>query len=298
MTFCTYFRRSPTFLFACLLSFLTADQVFAHARWVVPSHTIISGDQATAVTLDYSISNGIFHPDIALGGMPLGDNKAATSSTTVPPQLASTKAVLTQPNGEQQVLKSVDLGRKSSTYFTASDNGTYRVDLEQPPIDVILFTAADGSAGRLFGTPDAVARKLPEGAQQVEWITYLNRVQAFVTRNQVTQKTLHPSGSGLELKHFTHPNELFANEPVRYQMLLNGKVLVPNSDKTHLKITAAGTRYRNQRGSFTPPINETGEFVVRWPDAGLYLIEVEHELKGPEGTKMYALFLTLEIQPE
>lgn len=298
MIFCTYFRRSTTVVFACLLNFYIADPAFAHARWVVPSHTIVSGGEATTISLDYSISNAIFHPDIALGGMSLGDSKTATSSTPMQSLLANTQAVLTQPNGKQQTLKSVDLMRKSSTYFTASDNGTYRVDIVQSPLEVTLFTAKDGSPGRLFGTRDAVAQELPEGVQQVEGLTYVSRVQTFITRNQITHKTLRPGGSGLELKHFNHPNELFANEPVRYQLLLNGKVLTPNLGNTRIKITADGTRYRNQRGEFSPRIHETGEFIVRWPDAGLYLIEVEHDLVGPEGKTVYALFLTLEVQPE
>lgn len=298
MISCTGFRCSPTFVAIGLLSCLIANPASGHARWVVPSHTIVSGDKATAISLDYSLSNAVFHPDIALGGISLGDSENAISSDPLQSQLAKTQVVLTQPNGEQQILKSVDLGRKSSSYFTASNNGTYRVDVVQPPIDVTLFTAADGSEGRLFGTPDAVSQKLPEGAQQVERLTYVNRVQAFVTRNQITDKTLHPSGNGLELKHFTHPNEVFSNESVRYQLLLSGKSLTPSSDKTRIKITPGGTRYRNRRGNFTPPINANGEFIVRWPNAGLYLIEIEHELNGPEGKKVYALFLTLEIQPE
>lgn len=298
MTFCTYFRRSTTLVFACLLNVLAANLAYAHARWVVPSHTIVSGDEATTISLDYSISNDIFHPDIALGGVSLGSSETASPSTPMQLQLANTQAVLTKPNGKQQTLKSVDLARKSSTYFTAADNGTYRVDIVQSPIEITLFTAKDGSPGRLFGTRDEVAQKLPEGVKKVEGLTYASRVQTFVTRNQVTHKTLRPSGSGLELKHSTHPNELFANEPVRYQLLLDGKMLTPNSDKTRIKITAHGTRYRNQRGDFSPRLHETGEFIVRWPNAGLYLIEVEHDLVGPEGKTIFALFLTLEVQPE
>lgn len=63
------------------ISFLVTINVFlvsnvnAHERFVVPSHTLLSGDDKTQlVTLIASISNAIFHPDSPFGDSNTGAN--------------------------------------------------------------------------------------------------------------------------------------------------------------------------------------------------------------------------------
>jgi Nickel uptake substrate-specific transmembrane region. len=284
------------FVFA--LNSVACTTAYAHARWVIPSHTVISGDKPMAVSIDYSISNDIFHPDMAFGGAQIANISAEKGQVASPIMgfMAKTHAQVTTPNGDTQVLNSVDLGRKSSTYFTAPKSGTYRVEITQPTIDIILFKSKDGESERLFGSYDSIKSKLPKSATDIEYLQLKNRIQTFVTLNQTSQKNVAPSGEGLELKHNTHPNELFAGEKSTYRLLLNGEYL--GAKNSYIKITKGGTRFRNQRDSIEPMLFENGKFEITWPEAGFYLVEVEHEIKQAGSKLVYALFLTVEIHPE
>ena len=284
--------------FAFALNSVVTSTAYAHARWVIPSHTVISGDKPMAVSIDYSISNDIFHPDMAFGGAPLADIIAPKGHATKPIMsfLAKTLAQVTTPNGDTQVLNSVDLGRKSSTYFTARTAGTYRVDIAQPTIDITLFKSKNGENQRLFGSYESVKSKLPTGATNIESLQLINRIQTFITFNQTSKKNVAHSGEGLELKHNTHPNELFSGEKSTYQLLLNGKAL--GAKNSHIKITKGGTRFRNQRNSIEPTLSEKGQFEITWPEAGFYLVEIDHEIQQADSKLVYALFLTVEIHPE
>lgn len=282
-----------------IVNAVSALPASAHARWVVPSHTVVSGDKPMAISLDYSISNAIFHPDIAMGGKlltPSSENDG-NSGNPMAALMNKTRATVVNPNGETQILNSINQGRKTSTYFMVRDAGTYRVEIEQAAIDVTLFKTREGESQRLFGQYEAVKSKLPEGATAIESLQFINRIQTFVTFNQITTQNLAPSASGLELKHTTHPNELFAGEKSRYQLQLDGKA-VNNSKNSHIKITKSGTRFRNQRETIEPVLSEKGQFEVTWPEAGLYLVEVEHEVEQLSNKVVYALFLTIEIHPE
>lgn len=283
---------------AVTLNAITIAPAHAHARWVVPSHTNVSGDKPIAISFDYSISNAIFHPDIAMGGSELGSSiSSPESASPMAAMMAATQASVTVPSGKKSTLPSVNLGRKTSSFFTAEKPGTYRIDISQPPVDVTLFKSKDGEEQRLFGKLPDIKAKLPEGAKDIEALQFNNRIQTYVTHNQTSFEVVKPTGQGLELSHHNHPNELFAGEQSRYHLLLNGKA-VKGSQASHIKITKGGTRFRNQRGSLTPTLASDGSFSVTWPAAGFYLIEIDHETSTKNGKVIYALFLTVEVQPE
>lgn len=266
----------------------------AHARWVIPSHTVVSGDKPMSVAFDYSISNDLFHPDIALGGDErVGPLAASKPSPAARP--AGAYASVTKPDGSLQKLHSVDLKRKSSSFFVADVPGTYRVDIHQTPTEFTRYIGADGETQRLFGPPQQNRARLPTQARSITQLTYINRIQTFVTHNKTNLKTVKPTGSGLELRHFTHPNALFASERSDFALVMDGK---PLSQHGHVTITRGDTRFRNQRNSLHPEISDQGHFSVTWPEAGFYLLEVEHEIHEKNTTIIHALFLTLEVQPE
>ena len=50
---------------ALTVTALASSYANAHAQWLVPSHTSLSGDKAHYVMIDASISNEIFAPDKA-----------------------------------------------------------------------------------------------------------------------------------------------------------------------------------------------------------------------------------------
>jgi len=275
---------------------LICSNALSHARWVIPSHTVVSGDNPITISIDYSISNAIFHPDIAIGGdtylLSRKDNKASETMRTV---MDEVKAILVTPNNKQQLLKSINLGRKTSTYFTTSVPGTYRIDIQQPPIDVTLYKRQTGEQSRLFGPLTTTKKQIPNDATDITEIQYQNKIQTYVTYNQINNTVVRPTGHGLELKQKTHPNELFANEKANYQIILNGS---PLKGAAEVKVTKGGTRFRNQRNEIRPKVNNSGRFSVDWPESAMYLMEVEHETAINGKKTVYTLFLTLEVQPE
>ena len=301
-----------------LCSTLLCSSAFGHSRWVIPSHSILSGDKAPMVSIDFSISNDIFHPDLPLGGIPIQalNDKAEVnkgedqSNNPMLKMLNSTRVNVITPDGKTGAdLPMVNLGRKSATALTLEHSGTYRVNVIQNPVDVTLFKKSDGTPSRLFGPLEHVKEKLPNGATELKTLRIYNDIHTYVTRNDLSNKAIAPTGKGLELKHNTHPNELFTKEAAKYTLLFNGKAITDKDlqESVDLKITHHNTRYRNQRNTETPTLNKKGEFSITWPEPGLYLIEGELSLPSQSkktdtnkvsNTDIYAFFLTLEVTPQ
>ena len=290
-------------------SFTFSQHTHAHSRWVVPSHSTLSGDKAEAIAIDFSISNDIFHADLPMGGTPLeaiakGKNAANKPSSPKGPEnpmakmLNATTLNITAPDGSlHKDLPFVNLARKSASTFMLEQSGTYRIDVVQAPIDVTWFKNEKGEYGRIFGSHEAAAKSIPAKATDIEKWRIFNNIQAYVTRNDITQSALKATGHGLELSFGTHPSELFVNEKYQFSLQLNGKALGENIG---VKITRHNTRFRNKRNSLEPTTNTKGTFEVIFEKAGLYLIEAELKVPSKDGpvSTMYSLFVTLEVNPE
>ncbi len=276
------------------LAMLVSLNVFSHSRWIIPSHTILSGDTAEYVSLDFSISNDIFHPDLPLGGDIL-----VKPNEPNPSLLSTAKLKITYPDGsvfDDSPL--VNLGRKSSSAVQLMQSGTYRFNVEQAPVLITTFKNADGSPNRRFGSLKSAKASAPEGAKSFSTMKVHNWIETFVTRNQLNDNALSPRKKGLALVYQTHPNENFANESANFQLLLDGK---PVTEALALRLTRGGTRFRNQRHVIEPRLDEQGRFSVEWPEGGFYLLEAEVERESEEldiAVDVYALYVTLEVNPE
>lgn len=302
---------------------LISVQSLAHGRWIVPSDTILSSEEPVTITLDFSVSNDVFHPDHAYGGValqtlfdayqhkmgkdnkkdpkdkkPKGDKKGnkdseAKAKSPMAKIMASTRLRSVSPSGKiTEDASIVSFGRKSVAALALEESGTYRISVAQDPIHFVSFKYQDGKPGRMFGQLKEVT--LPEGAKDIESVTLINRVQTFVTRNGLTHENIQPQKDGLDVSSYMHPNELFSKEKNKYTLFFNGKPLA-NQD---VKITRGGTRYRNDRELIERTSDSNGRFEVQWPEAGMYVLEAEMSEKTEQGTISYGLFLTLEVNPE
>lgn len=293
---------------------LISVKSLAHGRWIVPSDTILSSEEPVTIALDFSVSNDVFHPDHAYGGVPLDslfnayrddkkgskkDDKKNSVQVKSPMAkvMASTRLRSVSPSGKiKEDAAIVNVDRKSVAALSLDESGTYRISVEQDPIHLVTFKHADGKPGRVFGTLNEV--DLPEGAKDIGSVTLINRVQTFVTRNGLTHENIQPQKSGLDVSSYIHPNELFSKEKNKYTLFFNGKPLA-NQD---VKITRGGTRYRNDRELIERTSDDNGRFEVQWPEAGMYVLEAEMSEKTEQGavshTMSYGLYLTLEVNPE
>ncbi|MDZ7922936.1 MAG: DUF4198 domain-containing protein [Marinagarivorans sp.] len=307
-SFNRYLRAAVAVIVGVSISHLA----FAHGRWIIPSHSILSGEQPAYVSVDMSISNDFFHPDIPYGGKPLmplpptkvdeKDHAAVVMAERLKRMqkvMDTTQLKVVFPNGQQKSdYAIVDLGRKSASAVYLDYAGTYRLELTQDPVLITLFENADGKAGREFGSPTEVKDLLPEGAKSIKFMRVSHRVNTYITLNDVTKTALKPEGKGLEIQFITHPNALFVGEKMRGQLLFNGK---PVPEPITLHVTRNDTRYRNQRDEQKITIKADGKFEIPWKTAGLYVVEAEYTDKKPHpeiDLDNYALYSTFEVNPE
>ncbi len=275
-------------LFALLF---LAQKARAHGRFILPTHTVLSGEQAQTVGLISSISNDIFHPDRALG-----DN----GKGVVDPELKNLFSILREkvilPDGSV----SEDIRWQAFARFSVADlpvdkPGTYRVSLIQPEVHMTTFKKPDGTPWRTFGK----MQNIPGGATDIVRRTTASRVDTFITYNNATRKAVEPTGVGLELAGETHPNDLFTGEPVKFRLFFNGKPVGPGVKGHFIR---QSTRHRNQRDAIEVETDKDGRFSVTFDEAGFYLLEAEYAFPGETGSEVdmhhHGLYLTLEVFPE
>lgn len=279
------------FYFLVLFSAGFSLSGLSHDRFMLPSHTVLSGEGTKEVSLIASVSNDMFHPDMAFG-----DNGKGNVKPSLKGFFSSLKSQIVTPDGktlEDNIWQA--FSRFSAGDVVMEKSGTYRVSLIQAPRLITFYKKADGSMGRIAG-PDP---KLPEGAKDAK--TYLNsaRVETYLTLNKPSKSALKISGVGLELGGESHPNDLFANEAARFQLFLDGK---PLTKEVSVKAVRGGTRHRNQRELIETKTEKNGSFQITFPQAGFYMLKAEWDSPGKEGSgieeESASLFVTLEVFPE
>lgn len=294
-------KLSFGFIFCVLLSNIS----YGHARWIKPSHTILSAEKAEYVSFDVSISNDIFHPDISIGGVALSDiskpdgNRDNQGNKKLEKIFGRIELMALPPESKDTIkLPMINLGRKSTSAMKIEQSGTYKVFIDQPEIAFTHFKNKNGKPGRLFGRASQLKDKIPEGAIHIETSLYKPRLETFVTKNAISDINSASSDKGLRFEYLTHPNELFVGESLTLRVLLNGEKVAHTGE---IKVTRNGTRYRNARETRTLVPNEQGEVHILWEQAGMYLIDAEVVVPSAEpGVKseIYALFAVLEVNPE
>ncbi len=233
--------------FVCVaLGTLGSTSAHAHRLWLLPSATVLSapGDW---VTVDAAVSNELFyfnHVPLRLDNLSIkGPSGAALS-----PQNAST-------------------GKFRSTFDAQlGEPGTYRIAVLNS--GVMATYTQKGEVKRWRGRAEDFAKQVPANAEELKVFETHGRVETFVTAGKPTD--IAAVGSGLELVPLTHPNDLFAEEPARFQLFLDGK---PASG-LEVTIISGGIRYRDNLGELKVATDAAGQFEVTWPEAGMYWINV------------------------
>ncbi|MBB1277285.1 MULTISPECIES: DUF4198 domain-containing protein [Pseudoalteromonas] len=269
---------------ALSLSALVSTSASAHGRWLLPSHTSLSGDKAHYVMIDASISNEMFAPDKAFKPK----EKGAEYDDTLLMALA--------PNGEpvSDTIRAYYLKRKSSAAVSLTEQGTYHIAMTQKPMYMTFYKNEEGKRQRVFGKKTEA--ELPSNAKDVTTTKVVSTVDTFVSRNGTSKPA--QLGLGLELSGPTHPNDLFVGEQARFQLLQDGKSA---GEGVEVSILKGDTRYRNERGEVKVTTDKDGMFTITWKEPGLYLIETSNKVTvNEEGVDAgrYALFTTLEVAPE
>lgn len=269
---------------ALLTTSLFSVNVMSHDRWIVPSHTQLSGEDTKHVAVDLSISNAIFHADKSYG----------TFDPKAPISLRNQPLVLIAPDGSQSApIVYTDAMRKSTAGIPLTQDGTHVVSLQTPTIQMTFYLDDEGNRKRVFG--DKSHPDLPANAKQLRTLEMHSTIETYVTKNAQTPVAVKSNGLSLSGHH---PNDLFVGEPVEFVILQNG---MPVPTGTEVTLTPGNTRYRNQRDAVTLTTDNSGKVSYTFPQAGLYLLNAgysrDSDKDGVE-TDRFVLFATLEVLPE
>ncbi len=259
-----------------LLALALPGDAYAHRAWLLPSATVLSGDEAW-VTVDAAVSNDLFffeHNPLRLDGL-----------------------VITAPDGSTLDAQNASTGKYRSTFdVELKTPGTYRLAIASS--GVFAQYEQGGETKRWRGKPEDIAKEIPEDAKDLKVTESQRRFETYATLGKPSTEAFKPVGKGLELVPITHPNDLVTGEEARFGLLLDGKP-APDLEVT---IVRGGIRYRDDLGEVKLTTDEKGEVAVTWPEPGMYWLEAsvnDDKTTVKEATQRRAGYaVTLEVLPE
>lgn len=259
---------------ALLLAFPLTS--YAHKVWLLPSQTVLSGAEPL-VTVDAAVSNDLFyfnHHPLRLDNLVI----VAPDGTKV--------------EGENQAT----LRYRSVFDLPLRQEGTYRLAV----VNDGLFASweENGERRRFRGNAETFATDVPKDATNLQVSESVGRIETFVTNGAPTEKALAPTGRGIELVAITHPNDLYAGEEGRFQLLIDGKP----APGLEVEIIRGGTRYRNSQDEVQVKTDAKGEFTVQWTEPGMYWLETstsDSKTQLPQASnRRLSYTATLEVLPQ
>lgn len=264
-------------LSACALLALglgTAMNAQAHRTWMLPSATVLSGEN-TWVTVDGAVSNSLFyfeHFPLQLGGLKI-----------------------TSPTGAEVEAQNQAKGKYRSTFdVELKEDGTYTLEMRRQGI--FARYTQDGEPKRWFGRAEKMERRIPKDAQDLQISEVDNRMQVFVTKGAPSDETFKPTGDGLELVPVTHPNDLFTGEEVTFRFLADGQP----AKGMEAVLIRGGIRYRDDVDEIKLTTDDEGHLKVTFEEPGMYWLNLKGEQPSTEiegATKRLGYTATLEVLP-
>lgn len=240
--------QTPLLSLCAALALAAPLSAEAHRSWLLPSGTIFSGEQPW-VTVDAASSNDIFY----------FEHNASSLENLL----------ITAPDGTQINAENQTKTRYRSVFdLKLAQQGTYRIALVNK--GMVASYKLNGETKRVRGTIEMLQKEIPAHAEELSVTESKSRVETFVTRGKPSTQSLQPTNDGLELVSVTHPNDLVAGESAVLRFLNDGK---PAAGFDAVVILA-GSRYRDQLGEMRMTTDQNGEIKVRWPEAGMYWVNV------------------------
>jgi uncharacterized GH25 family protein len=223
----------------------------AHRAWILPSSTVVSGDNAW-VTVDAASSNNLFFPDHR------------------PMQIDA--ITVTAPDGKVAKIANATVGQYRTTFDLKLDQkGTYRIANASSGFNA---TYKEGSETKRWrGTLAEFTAQGIDKKPGVELTIANRRVETFVTAGAPSDKALAATGKGLELVPVTHPNDLYSGEEASFKLMDNGKPAAGLA----VTIIAGGDRYREDEGAIKATTGKDGMLKVKFPTAGMYWLNTESQ---------------------
>lgn len=266
---------NPAVKTLCMLLALTPAVSEAARAWLLPSQTVLARSGGW-VAVDAAMADDLF--SVNQGALPIDG------------------LVVTGPEGQAVAAQNAAKARSRSTFdLELRQAGTYRVAV----VDSVVMARweEDGKPKRWRGTAADMAANIPANAAGLEVEESQRRVETFVTVGAPSALGA-AAGKGLELLPLSHPNDLYAGEPARFRVLLDGQP----APGVPVELIAGGTRYRDTPNELRLQSDRAGEFTVTWPAAGLYWLDLavqDDKASVPNVRKRRASYnATLEVLPQ
>lgn len=244
------FTRALVFIGASAPIFLA----HAHTPYLAPN--IFEPGRGGLITLDASFAERFFIPEVAFDNSEF-EVHLPSGEVTGPDTVVSLKS--------RRVVE-----------HTLEHEGTYRFSTGRRLGRVFRIYEKDGE--RLV--PEGDAASVPEGATLVDWYQSNTIAETWVTRGAPSQATIAPRGDGLEYLPVSHPNDLFAGEPLELQALYYGEPLAD--------VLVEVFKASRQSGDDSPVASlhsdANGTFSFLPQEEGVYLLRSRHRDKAPEGS--------------
>lgn len=252
--------------------------LFAHRFWILPSTSVLSGENQW-VTIDAAISNDLFFPN---------HHAPALSAFTV-----------TGPDGAKVEIKNGSEGKIRSTFdIELTAPGTYRIATVRGMLGASW--EEDGETRRWRGDSERFAAEGIASKPGVKVSRNHSRVETFVTAGEPDTTALKPTGEGLELvADKTHPNDLFAGEKASFVLHANGKP----AKGCKVTVIRGDDRYRDEVGEMIATTDGAGRFEIEWPEPGRYWLNASAEgeageVAGVPASQRFSYTATFEVLPQ
>ena len=268
-----------------------AAPAHAHRQWFLPSTTILA-DTNHGVTVEAAASTDPFKPD---------HRPMRTEAIKVWAPDGSMGAIENAATGNYRSVFDVKIDKPGTWRIgTVSDavTGRFKVGGEtwmvggRRPGGPTPATAQGAPAAPKFV---ASAAEIPANATEIDLTEVQSRNEFFVTAGAPTETLLKPAGKGLEMVPLTHPTDLVADEPGKFQFLVDGE---PAAGVT-VTVVPGGQRFRDAEGSQELTTGTDGTVTVPWPVAGYYWLNAtandEKPSAGRATKRRMSYTATLEV---
>lgn len=219
----------------------------AHSAFFVPSSTVLSKPQW--VTIDGGTGTDMFffnHGPLRLDGL-----------------------VVTAPDGSAVAPENLMIGKVRSVFdLNLTQTGTYRIANANAGVSARYKDKTTGQNKGFRGTAANFEKEVPADAVELQVNESVSRLETFVTVGKPSAFT--PTGVGLELIAVTHPNDLYSGEEATFAFHLDGQPAAG----LDVEIVPGGIRYRDKIGEIALKTDAQGRITVKWPQPGLYRLEV------------------------
>ena len=235
-----------------------------------------------------------------------------------------TTYVVTEPDGQQKPINAAaSLKRFNIAEFDLPQDGTYRIRTQDALGNSGKYALIDGrwlrvrpvrtpmqapaaKPAEIASTQKApvnnqpprviAADQVPANAKTLE-VTNHFIAESYVTKGKPSALPA-PSKKGFEFKLLTHPNELYAGESLKAQVLLDGKPI----SNLEIDVFKGASSYEPNAKREQPHVktNAKGEVEIKLDQAGIYLItasypEANADAKKKPATENFTYGLTVEV---